>query len=510
MYRKIKLALVISSVALLSACGGGGGSGASPVQEVPVVPVVPVVVAPVALFATTPQLLPDLKAKYDALCGTQVSVQNAIPANLTGHTDGKKDLLFNLWCGQTTIGTTTNGPVPNGVIALIQQSDGSFIDGTRTLFGVDTVNLGGVGIDSVVYDFNNDGYDDIVFAVNKEDGRSEPQNGTSNNVQKVFITSSSNGAYTVSYLGSLSHNYRISLVDNELGNKDIVTTPIGYGGTVEAWRYTTAWTQLSGYGWLASSSGNTFFKRKNTGEKSQIAVIPSPWPALGLDLYSRTSSTDWTSASSWTFSNVQLVPWLSWQKSTGTVKLLTIGGKDYIGATIEMGCELKRKPSEDPISLIMMSAQELQGGYHGGVIDESGGLLSSSVKLVGLSVTGGTLTNVNISITNEIEKVSPLKMECGDLNGDGSDDILVMPWGANAVPIVYLNDGSGNFSLVDTSKLPLPSTSFQDASMIYVDITGDGIRDLLYWPLTALSGNPSKVQYQIFKGLRAANATDKK
>jgi hypothetical protein len=113
-------------------------------------------------------------------------------------------------------------------------------------------------------------------------------------------------------------------------------------------------------------------------------------------------------------------------------------------------------------------------------------------------------------VVNEVQNIQFLHISCGDLNADGSDDILVMPWGANAIPIVYLNDGAGNFSLVDTSKLPVPSTDFREATMLYVDINGDGIRDLLYWPLTALSGNPSKVQYQIFKGLRAANATDYK
>ena len=131
-------------------------------------------------------------------------------------------------------------------------------------------------------------------------------------------------------------------------------------------------------------------------------------------------------------------------------------------------------------------------------------------KLMAFTTSNNTLININLPVTNEVQDVKFFRISCVDLNGDGSDDILVMPWGANAVPIVYLNDGAGNFSLVDTSKLPLPSTSFQETSMIYVDINGDGIRDLLYWPLTAISGNPSKVQYQIFKGLRAANATDKK
>jgi len=506
----MKNLLLVSSLALaLSGCGGGGGSGASPVQEVPVVPVVPVVVAPVALFATTPQLLPDLKAKYDALCGNQVSVQNAIPANLTGHTDGKKDLLFNLWCGQVG-GTLTNVATPNGMIALIQQADGSFVDGTRTLFGVDMVDLAGVGSQAAVYDFNRDGKDDIVFVVTGEDGRSEPQGYTGNNRQNVFLTSKPDGTYSVEHLGPFSYSEHIMLVDNELGGKDVVTSTIGYGGQNQVWRYSNGWLQLPRYDWI-SSLNTVFFKRTLTNYGSEIAVTQSSTSDMGLDLYSRANGTAWTKSSNWTFPNVQSEAWLSWQKSPGMVKIVTLNEHKYVGATFEHGCELRLKSnSASTITVMMLTGNEITNGYTGGTIIESSSYLKPISKLLGFSVENNVLKNVNLPIENETQDIRPLNISCGDLNGDGSDDILVMPWGANAVPIVYLNDGSGNFSLVDTSKLPLPSTDFRDSTMIYADINGDGIRDLLYWPLTALSGNPSKVQYQIFKGLRAALATDKK
>jgi hypothetical protein len=169
----------VCTTALFVACGGGG-DGASPVSAVANAPSDPTTITPIALFSTTPQLLPDLKSKYDALCGTNVSVQNAIPANLTGHTDGKKDLIFNLWCSQPP-GTVTTTSTKNGIVAFIQKSDGSFIDGTRTLFGVDMVDLIGVGGDSAVFDFNGDGRDDIIFAVTGEDGRALPQGFSGNN-----------------------------------------------------------------------------------------------------------------------------------------------------------------------------------------------------------------------------------------------------------------------------------------------------------------------------------------
>ncbi len=487
----------------LNGCGGGGG--ASPVKEVPVVPVIPVVVAPVALFATIPQLLPDLKAKYDSLCGTQVSVQNAIPANLTGHTDGKKDLVFSLTCGQVA-GTVTTAPTVNGVVALIQQADGSFVDGTRTLFGVDMVDLIGNGGQSVMYDFNGDGKDDIIFSVTGEDGRALPQGFSGNNRQNVFLTSKQDGTYSVERLGPYSYNAYISLLDNEVGGKDVSISTIGYGGTNTTWRYQNGWTQLDGYNALNAMA--VFFKRTAGNLPSTTAITQAN---AGISLLTRTNGSAWTSSSNWSFSNPQSVPWQGWNGDLGNASMVTYNGKDYASVVFENGCELKLKPTDTTtVAIMALNTLEIVGGYQGGTIVESSSYLKPITKLMAFTTSNNTLININLPVTNEVQDVKFFRISCVDLNGDGSDDILVMPWGANAVPIVYLNDGVGNFSLVDTSKLPLPSTSFQDASMIYVDITGDGIRDLLYWPLTSLSGNPSKVQYQIFKGLRAANATDKK
>jgi FG-GAP-like repeat len=493
----------ISSVLILFFLNGCGGGGVSPVQDVPVVIVVPVVVAPVALFAATPQLLPDLRAKYDALCGNQVSVQNAIPANLTGHTDGKKDLVFSLTCGQVA-GTVTTAPTVNGVVALIQQADGSFVDGTRTLFGVDMVDLIGNGGQSVVYDFNGDGKDDIVFSVTGEDGRALPQGFTGNNRQNVFLTSKQNGTYSVERLGPYSYNAYISLVDNEFGGKDVSISTIGYGGTNTTWRYQNGWNQLGGNNSISAMA--VYFKRTASNLASTTAISQAN---AGISLFTRTNGSAWSKTSNWSFPNPKSVPWQGWNGDLGTASMVTYNDKDYVSVVFENGCELKLKPTDtSTVAIMALNTLEIVGGYQGGTIVESSSYLKPITKIMAFTTSNNVLTNINLTVKNEVQNVQFFQISCSDLNGDGSDDILVMPWGTNAVPIIYLNDGAGNFSLVDTSKLPVPSTYFRDATMIYVDITGDGIRDLLYWPLTSLSGNPSKVQYQIFKGLRAANATD--
>jgi hypothetical protein len=492
-----KLFLVSSLAALvLAGCGGGGSS----------TPATPTVAAPVALFNSTPQLLPDLRAKYDSLCGNQVSAQNALSANLTGHTDGKKDLIFNFWCNPAVGTTPAAGVTPNGMVALIQQADGSFVDGTRTLFGVDMVDLAGVGGQAVAYDFSGDGKDDIVFAVTGEDGRALAPGFTGNNRQNVFLTSKPDGTYSVEHLGPYSYNAYLALIDNEIGGKDITISAIGYSGTNTTWRYQNGWTQLNGNDWISAMS--VFFKRTANNLVSTTAITQT---YAGISLYTRTIGSAWTNSSNWSFPNPQSVPWQGWNGDLGNASMVTYNGKDYVSVVFEKGCELKLKPTDTTtVAIMALNTNEIVGGYQGGTIVESSSYLKPVTKLMAFTTENNTLTNINLPITNEVQNVMFLHITCGDLNGDGADDIIAMPWGANAVPIVYLNDGAGNFSSVDTSKLPVPSTDFSAASMLYVDITGDGVRDLLYWPLTSLTGNPTKVQYQLFKGLRAANTTDKK
>ena len=76
-------------------------------------------------------------------------------------------------------------------------------------------------------------------------------------------------------------------------------------------------------------------------------------------------------------------------------------------------------------------------------------------------------------------------------------------------PLIYVNDKQGGFALVDPKYLPLASTNNDDTNSMMVDIDGDGIQDILYWPANGSHGS-DKVQYQIFKGLRNIGSLDLK
>ena len=462
-----------------------------------------------SLFSATPILLPDLRGKYDALCGNQVMITTAFTANLVMHTDGKKDLVLSLLCLQPIQGQITTEPVKNGMIVFIQQQDGSFRDGTRQVFGVDIVDLGGQGVNAVLQDFNKDGYDDIVFSVSKEDGRAQPVSNV-NAVQNTFITSNSNGTYIISKLGPYSWNYGISLIDNEFNNSDIVSTPIGYDPKNAAWRYFGGWQQLTGYGW--TRTGSIFFKRNSPNEASQIVVTPAydPWPNVGVDLYTRSSSSAWARVSGWSVPG-SLVPWIAWNGDVSTTTMISLNGKDYVAPSLDMGCQLRRKKDEQPIAIKVLNGYEVLGGYKGQVLNGSAqsGVLSLSPQILAFNVSGNTLTKIDVSFANIISSITPVKFVCEDLNGLGYDDIVMDSTELVSTPSIYKNDGQGNFSFVNLKSYPKSPTNFNSTTFIYEDVDGDGIRDLIYFPRFGLSfANTVPVQYQLYKGQRKIAPSD--
>lgn len=448
----------------------------------------------VLLFTDKPILMDSLKSKMDQLCGKDISasIQNALPMNLVGHKDGRKDILFTLWCGVNSVaGISYTKPTINATIAMVQTDDGRYRDGTKDLFGVDFLDIGGIPHYVAVYDFNNDGLDDAVFSVSREDGRDWSINHNYNSIPPAFLTSQSNGKYLLEKIGKPEWGYSSITIDNELGGKDVLVA----GEVYDVYRHQGGWKLLTNYSWATPRT--VFFKRKTLLESSKIAVVGEN-SGKQLSLYEKIDN-NWKLSASYSVadSNSRKASWIGWNGQIGEVVVTNIDGSDFTSIYFDAVCELKLTKNSSPIAISALTGYKITGGFNGQVLTEGVNMTSTS-KLMAFSVSQSSMIKIPLNVRNEItENIAMFGsgLKCQDVNSDGNDDIVIITSGRK--PIVYINDGLGNFDLVNAKVFP--SIDYLGVpSFVYEDLDGDGSPDLLYF---TAAGN-SDAEFPVYKGLR--------
>ena len=450
----------------------------------------------VELFASTPILLSDLRTKYELLCGSQVMVQNAIPIDL--NRDGKVDLIFNLWCKNTPDANPLSGAAPNTLVALIQLSDGSFVDKTRELFGSDIVDVGGVGVNFVVTDLNNDGYDDVVITCSLEDGR----NSHPRACPMISFVSDGKGQYNKIPFGMLEGD-EVRIIKDQNGNKQLIFLPAS--GNTEVWAYGNGWAKVPGFEWLHKNAVFTDISNIPTViNKSNNGALLEIWQQF---------AGAWTKQVDYAYVTPIVAQITNSSMQTSTTTILRVDGIDYIdyGGLYE-SCALKRTKNGPTEILFTFLGVPIIGGYSGQILVDH--WEPPTLKLISFEINGSgkTITISPTTLNTDRLDSNFYHMACGDINNDGLEDILERTTGT---PVIYINNGQGKYGKLNSNLIPKP---FNGSSHIYVDIDGDGVKDLLYFPIDRWQLNPtwpsttidpsSKVQFLLYKGIRYIRQND--
>jgi len=487
-----KLLLLLSVI--IAGCGGGSGGGVSTSTTSPSSQ--GAIIAPdPALFSNTPILLPDLKAKYDALCGKNVSVQTAIPIDLNN--DGKTDLVFTLWCSPLPAGSAYIGPPLNTLVAIIQTSPGIFEDKTKDIFGSDIVDLGGKNYGYVVTDLNNDGYDDLVMSCDREDTRIPADSAASNmKCQTVSFISDGKGHYNKVPFGNIMWGDDVKLIKDKNGNKQIILLP--GDASPEAWSYNGQWNRVSGFDWLQKNP--VFIQSANS--TSPTLIVNKYANGRKLEIWSSVNEV-WGKLLDYFYLSSITISLPNNTQGTDTTSIFKIDNTDYVdyGGVYE-GCALKRTKDGPTEVLYTFVGGLIEGGYTGQTLTNTG----SKPKVVKLMLLGVTTENLNISpVTLNTDSIdgSFYHMHCMDFNNDGLDDIIIRTTGT---PLIYVSNGKGKFGKLNFNIIPKAPNG---SSHIYIDINGDGIKDLLYFPINGWQfSSYNKVQFLLYKGNRSIKQDD--
>ena len=461
------------------------------------------------VFEATPILMPDLRAKYDLLCGNHTSAQTLDLADLNG--DGVKDILVGLWCGLDP-GTISHEPVKAGLVAFIQNADHSFTDQTLELFGEELVTIEKT-FENIVYDFNEDGYDDVFMTQSREDGRADPWD-VRDNIKNAIAMSNGDGTYSILRTGCndpCGTGYNAHKMDNEVGSIDVVTQPIGYGGTNEFWRYTNAWISVATF--PIGRNGLVFFGGTDSNPASLTYSSASRVNGVpGVDLHTRSSYGDeWVKKDSLVTVADAIISttWTSWNGDQGPIDVKLLDGEYYIGGSFEYGCEISDQSDSD-LNLIYLQAGYKLDTYYDGMDIVEGRDMRWVYKLFGFSAKDGSLTSIPIKLQGNVDlEDNSYRISCEDINSDGRDDIVVATWGYDTHPHVYINTGADDFSLLRESFWPPMSEVLKNSQPVYGDVNGDGLPDIIYFSGASVRESVSnEIRYEIFLAKRHIEAKD--
>ena len=456
------------------------------------------------VFEAVAYEFPYASNTLDNLCienPTSVGAATSILLPIDLNLDTFDDLVVSYFCSPKTSGQYLDTPTPDAIIAFKNNGDQTFSIANSEVFGSQTIQLGGATRKGVLADFNGDKYLDILYALNREDGRGQScENcGASNEAPQKIILSNGDGTYAVTELGFSEWTHAVDAVQMPSGNYDAVISGFR-NNTVTGLRYIDGSMQeVSDY---ASPGGPV-----NRFGASTLRFLPELTPAAGsmlavsdsgdcgiqvnLSSFSKASGAwsfvDKTDFNCRTISNA----YEGYTNEVGDLPLITIDGQDYTGGGFgnEESCTLELTPGDAPVAVVQFSAQPIAGNYVEGVVYKQGDLpVQNRLNVFDVSDTALVL-KTGVVVNEKIDALYRIDA-CRDINNDGYDDVVLLQnaggggeaTNTRAEPIIYLNDKENHLVKLDLAGIPLVDKS-EDYLVhgFLADMNGDGIEDLVYF-----------------------------
>ena len=440
----------------------------------------------------------------DNLCienPTSVGAATSILLPVDLNLDTFNDLVVSYFCGPKISGQYLDTPTPDAIIAFKNNGDQTFAIANSEVFGAETIQLDGATRKGVLADFNGDKYLDILYALNREDGRGQSceKCGASNEAPQKIILSNGDGTYAVTDLGFNEWTHAVDAVHMPSGNYDAVISGFR-NNAVTGFRYIDGSMQeVSDYanpgGPVNRFGASTlrFFPELTPAAGSMLAVSDSGDCGIQVNLSSFSKASGAWSFVNKTDFNCRTIPnaYEGYTNEVGDLPLITIDGQDYTGGGFgnEESCILELTPGDAPVAVVQFSAQPIAGNYVEGVVYKQGDLpVQNRLNVFDVSDTGlvlktGVVANEKIDALYRIDA-------CRDINNDGYDDVVLLQnaggggeaTNTRAEPIIYLNDKENHLVKLDLAGIPLVDKS-EDYLVhgFLADMNGDGIEDLVYF-----------------------------
>ena len=472
------------------------------------------------VFEKTNNVLPSLVPYYqwDGFAGREsISSINNIFADL--NLDGFADFIFHFTAGQNqeNQGAVIVGPSPNRLVVLLSDGIGGYFDGNGTLFSSEEpVVFEGGSRKVVIGDLNNDNFPDVLYAVNREDGRSGQPSSTNASFSAVLM-SQPNGQYQYIKVGVENWYHSAGIINGSSGPE------IWLGGyhTSSGIIYRDAATNLaSGFGYFfdtvengfssviqVPAAKNTFTPIPNKNNPSLTQQVVATVDASGtsaLGLFFKDESSDWNIVSSYLPIQTRVtVPFVSHSGNEGTSTLSSIDGIPITGYGHSASGTMELFPNSSPVAIFKANGVIIRSPREDGAYYENDGQAFSTFEFY--STADNVLTPLSISILGEDQQKNINFFECIDLTNDNLLDIIAYPYSNTGTPIVYVNTGAGVFAKLSDQKLPQADNNWgNQASSKFFDYNNDDIMDLIVGPMNGISieswVDPMNQEWHLYQG----------
>ena len=456
------------------------------------------------VFDTTGYELPYPNNLLSGLCEESVPIFTSILSPVDINLDSYNDLIVHYWCGPKEFGVYIDTPVPDAVVAFKNNGDETFTIANSEVFGQEVLSFGAASRKVVEADFNGDGYLDILYALNKEDGRAQAgeAGGASNESPQNILLSNGDGTYALADLGFSEWVHAVDAAQLPSGNFDAVISGFrspdvrGFRYEGQAFQSVTDYSSPGGPVNRFGASTLKFLPEYTIGSGSTLAISDSGDCGIQVNLSSFSkASGEWLFSDKTDF-NCRTIQnaYENYTGEVGDLPLVTIDGQDYTGGGFgnDESCALELSPGDRPVAVVKYSAQPITGNYVEGVIYKQGELtVENKINIFEVSDSGLALKTGVI----EGHDVSTLFTfgACRDINNDGYDDLVLLQnagGGGEATntrnkPIVYLNDKENHLVKMDLEGIPeIPVGDNNFDYLIHgflADMNGDSIEDLVYY-----------------------------
>ena len=471
-------------------------------------------------FSKTNNVLPSLAPYYKWTgWGDRQGASSVNNAFLDLNSDGFNDILLHFQSGQNseTHGTVQVGASPNRLVILLSDGNGGFIDGNQAIFSSqEAISLEGSSRKVVIGDLNDDNSPDVLYAVNREDGRSGQPAETNAALSSVLL-SQPDGKYSHVKVGVENWYHSAGIVNGASGPEIWLGGYFQSSGTI----FRDATTQVaSGFGYSFDNVTSTFSSvfqvpahantfvpisnKENTSVHEKIVSVVDAFSngsqtGSGIGLFVKADSSTWNMVSSYLPQSTITVNYVSYTRNEGLSTLTEINGSPIIAYGHSASNTMELFPNSIPVAVLKANGSIIRSPRDDGAYYEDDGQAFSRLEFY--STENQTLTPLSVRILDEDTQQNINFFDCIDLTNDGLIDLAVYPYSNSGAPIVYVNTGAGVFAKLDNQKLPQTTNNWgSSASSDFFDYNNDGILDLIVGPMNGIQLNHSQQDWILYQG----------